>query len=97
MRLDSLVFELYAWGGRETVAELRWRLQRTGHRLEVKVAKQGLQSLGGGCNQGLQSCSGGCIREVAELGWGLQGRGRRVGVGVAKNWSLNTCRPGQML
>ena len=53
MRLDSLVFELYAWGGRETVAELRWRLQRRGHRVEVKVAKQGLQSLGGGCKPGV--------------------------------------------
>ena len=51
--IDSLVFELYAWGGRETVAELRWRLQMRGHRVEVKVAKQGLQSLGGGCKPGV--------------------------------------------
>ena len=68
MRLDSLVFELYAWGGRETVAELRWRLQRRGHRVEVKVAKQGLQILRGGFKPG-----------VAEL-WGLYTRGCRVGV-----------------
>ena len=76
MRLDSLVFELYAWGGRETVAELRWRLQRRGHRVEVKVAKQGLQSLGGGCKPG-----------VAELWWMLYTRGCRVGVGVARKGS----------
>ena len=88
MRLDSLVFELYAWGGRETVAELRWRLQRRGQRVELQ--SRGCRVSVGVANQGLQSCGGGCIREVAESGWGLQGRGRRVGVGVAKNWSLNT-------
>ena len=76
MSLDSLVFELYAWGGRETVAELRWRLQRRGRRVEVTVAKQGLQSLGGGCKPG-----------VAELWWGLYTRGCRVGVGVARKGS----------
>ena len=52
---------------------MRWGLQRRGCKVEVGVAKKGLQSWGVGRN----------VR-VAELGWGLQRKGCRVGVEVAK-------------
>ena len=71
-----MVFGFYARGGRETVAKLRGCLQRRRHRVEVRVAKEDLQSLGGGCKPG-----------VAELWWGLYTRGCRVGLGVARKGS----------